>query len=206
MRTDYSAATTAALLWLITLAPMAWAASDSAFSPPRGYMERIEIEIGDQLYSFGPFVGYYFKPLEPGSLERLHFVCYNEGSFYSSDAGAGSLIFKGQARLRSLPLSSAEIPIAESRIVPLFFEEVPVQWLATRPEPRDEFVHFHSLYNARGAAAHGYWLKHEAQQSFTYDMGGRVGPASPLYHEVKPGTDLAFARIVEFDHGPDSTW
>jgi hypothetical protein len=38
--------------------------------------------------------------------------------------------------------------------------------------------------------------------AFTYDMGGRVGPDSVLYHKVMPGSDKAFARIIEFDRGP----
>jgi hypothetical protein len=48
----------------------------------------------------------------------------------------------------------------------------------------------------------GYWLIHEATASFTYDMGGRVTPESPLFHETSPGVDTAFAHIVEFDQGP----
>lgn len=42
-----------------------------------------------------------------------------------------------------------------------------------------------------------------AVDEFTYDMGGRVGPDSPLYHEVTPGTDRDFAKIMEFDYGPE---
>jgi len=34
-------------------------------------------------------------------------------------------------------------------------------------------------------------------------MGGRVSRVSPLYHTVRKGVDLDFARILEFDRGPD---
>lgn len=78
----------------------------------------------------------------------------------------------------------------------------PSPWIDSRPEPRDEFLHFHSCYDARGPVLTGYWLRHEAVSEFTYDMGGRVDRESPLYHEVRPGTDKDFARIIEFDSGP----
>ncbi len=198
----YSVLTVVAMAWLIALSPVVRAAPDTSLHPPRGYMERLEIEIRDQVFRFGPFVGYYFKPAEPNNLQRLHFVCYNEDSFYSSDAGAGTLIFSGEAKLTQLPVSSSQIPRRSSRIVPVFFTETPKTWLISRPEPQTEFVHFHSLYNARGAAAYGYWLKHQAEASFTYDMGGRVDNSSPMFHQVQPGMDLAFPHIVEFDHGP----
>jgi hypothetical protein len=203
MMSKYSVLTFVTIIGLIALPPVVRAAPDLSLHPPRGYVERLEIEIGDQLYRFGPFVGYYFKPIEPNNLQRLLFVCYNEDSFYSSDSGAGTLLFSGEARLTQLPVSSSQIPRRSSRIVPVFFAETPKPWLISRPEPQAEFVHFHSLYNARGAAAYGYWLKHRAEASFTYDMGGKVEYSSPLYHQVKPGTDLAFPHIVEFDHGPD---
>ena len=49
----------------------------------------------------------------------------------------------------------------------------------------------------------GYWLRHVAVSEFTYDMGGRVGKESPLYHRVRKGPDRDFAGIVEFDRGPE---
>jgi hypothetical protein len=48
----------------------------------------------------------------------------------------------------------------------------------------------------------GYWIRHVAVSEFTYDMGGRVGKKSPLYHRVRKGPDREFARIIEFDRGP----
>ena len=63
-------------------------------------------------------------------------------------------------------------------------------------------MHFHSCYNSQGPVLTGYWLRHEARAEFTYDMGGRVGPDSPLYHKVNSGVDKAFGRIIEFDRGP----
>jgi len=59
-----------------------------------------------------------------------------------------------------------------------------------------------SCYDATGPVRAGCWFRHEARASFTYDMGGRVGPGSPLYHEVTPEPDREFARIIEFDRGP----
>ena len=49
----------------------------------------------------------------------------------------------------------------------------------------------------------GYWIRHVAVSDFTYDMGGRVGKESPLYHRVRKGPDRDFARIIEFDRGPE---
>jgi len=85
---------------------------------------------------------------------------------------------------------------------PIFDRDIPAPWWATRPKPQEEFIHFHSCYDAVGPVHVGYWLKHRAVAAFTYDMGGRVGPESILYHHVNIGTDLEFARIVEFDWGP----
>jgi hypothetical protein len=63
-------------------------------------------------------------------------------------------------------------------------------------------VHFHSCYNGIGPVLIGYWLRHTAAADFTYDMGGRVAENSPLYHRVQKGVDRDFAKIIEFDKGP----
>ncbi|MCB2174044.1 hypothetical protein KQH41_02125, partial [bacterium] len=78
----------------------------------------------------------------------------------------------------------------------------PSDWLQQRPEPQEEFVHFHSAYNRRGAVSTGYWLRHDAVTTFTYNMGGRVSADSPLHHRAKPGASDRFPRIIEFDDGP----
>lgn len=174
----------------------------SAPEVPRGYTAVIEIEIEDRLVGFGPFVGYYFKPQTPHDLRRLRFVCFNERSFYTRDLPENAKLFEGEAKLTRLADLDFELPAAE-RINPVYFPEAPAQWIHSRPAPRDEFVHFHSCYDARGPVLAGYWLRHEGVAAFTYDMGGRVGPDSPLYHKVQPGPDRAFARIIEFDRGPD---
>lgn len=168
---------------------------------PRGFLPTVEIEIGDRVVRFGPFVGYYFKPQSPDDLSRLHFVCFNERSFYTRDLPANAKLFEGDAVLTRLVEAGFDIPAAD-RINPVYFAEAPVLWLLERPEPRGEFVHFHSCYDAAGPVLTGYWLRHRGTATFTYDMGGRVGPDSPLYHRVKPGNDKAFARIIEFDRGP----
>lgn len=170
---------------------------------PRGYMDRLEIQVDDRVLSFGPFVGYYFKPSSGDDLGRLDFVCFNERSFYTRDLPANALLYKGQARRQRLPDAQTPIPTDGGRIVPVFFSQAPKAWLDARPVPRDEYAHFHSAHDGRGAVYYGYWLRHVAQAQFTYDMGGRVAPGSPLYHRVEPGPDRQFARIIEFDHGPD---
>lgn len=167
---------------------------------PPGYQPTMQLLVDGTMYSFGPFVGYYFKP-EPG-LKRARLVCFNERGFYASDMPTNALLFRGDAVLRRLPGSKADLPQGQGRIVPIFFKQAPDRWLQTRPSPVDEYLHFHSLHNAAGPAMLGYWLRHRAEEAFTYDMGGRVGPDSPLYHNVKPGLDKDFARIIEFDKGP----
>lgn len=169
---------------------------------PHGALARLEVEVDGQLYGFGPFVGYYFRPERAGDLSRLSFVCLNEEGFYSSDAPRNQLLFEGEAVLTRLPESPSSIPGGEARIQPVFFLEAPASWLETRPAPPKEFLHFHSCYDDQGATLVGYWLRHVARRSFTYDMGGRVNASSALYHTVSPGPDRAFARIVEFDRGP----
>ena len=90
----------------------------------------------------------------------------------------------------------------DGRIFPVFFNEAPEQWIQIRPDPVDEFVHFHSCYDAAGPVLTGYWIRHRAVAAFTYDMGRRVSEKNPLYHRVTPGIDKDFARIIEFDSGP----
>ncbi|MFW6011648.1 MAG: hypothetical protein ACOC8R_01040 [Desulfosalsimonas sp.] len=168
---------------------------------PRGYASEIQVETEDRLMNFGPFVGYYFKPENPGDFTRVKFVCFNERSFYTNDLPENAKLFEGRAVLTSLPDTGFDLP-ESGRINPVYFSDAPAEWLATRPEPKDEFVHFHSCYDAQGAVLAGYWIKHDAVAEFTYDMGGRVGPDSSLYHEVSPGIDRDFAKIIEFDYGP----
>lgn len=169
---------------------------------PRGYVSEVKVEVGARLLNFGPFVGYYFKPETPGDFNRLKFVCFNERSFYTRDLPENAKLFEGVAVLTTLPEIDFDLPDS-ARINPVYFKEAPDRWLATRPEPKDAFAHFHSCYDAQGAVLTGYWIKHDAVAEFTYDMGGRVGPDSPLYHKVTPGTDRDFAQILEFDYGPD---
>lgn len=167
---------------------------------PRGYTQVIEIEQGDRLLTFGPFVGYYFSPATPDRLDRLNFICFNERSFYTRDLPENAMLFEGEAVLRNLEDVGFTIP-ADDRINPVMFTEAPKQWLAKRPKPQDQFVHFHSCYDSRGPELIGYWLKHIGKASFVYDMGGRVGKTSVLYHEVREGVDASFARLMEFDSG-----
>ena len=167
---------------------------------PRGYRQVIELEMGDRLVSFGPFVGYYFYPVESNDLKKLQFFTYNERSFYTRDLPENAKLFEGEAILQELATVNFVIP-ADDRINPILFAEAPQQWLNNRPEPQEEYIHFHSCYDAQGSVTAGYWLKHVGTASFTYDMGNRVGPDSVLYHEVSPGIDKSFARLIEFDKG-----
>lgn len=171
---------------------------------PRGYLQRLEISTKHGILSFGPFVGYYFKPHHPEDLTRLQLICFNERSFYTQDLPENAKLFIGEAVFATLPEAGDASPSGQGRIRPLFFHEAPKVWVDSRPAPQDEFVHFHSCYQATGPVRAGYWIRHEAVASFTYDMGGRVGKQSPLYHEVTPGPDRAFPRIIEFDKGPSS--
>lgn len=168
--------------------------------PPRGYVSKIRLDHNGRRLHFGPFVGYYFKPSSSDRLDRLHFICFNERQFYTRDTPDHARLFEGEAVLTDLPPADFEIPRA-SRIQPVYFNEAPAAWTASRPEPGEEYLHFHSCWNAAGAVQTGYWLRHRAVTNFTYDMGGRVGSSSPLYHEVTAGVDTGFAQIIEFDHG-----
>jgi hypothetical protein len=176
----------------------------AALEIPRGYVSRLEVVHEGRRYRFGPFVGYYFRPQNPDDLEDLHFVVFNQDRFYTLDLPADARLFEGRAVFATLPDVGRTLPGAEAeqRIHPVFSGQIPQQWLKTRPSPAEEYLHFHSCYDARGAVRYGYWLRHVATAGFTYDMGGRVGTDSPLYHEVKAGVDRDFARIVEFDRGP----
>lgn len=173
-----------------------------ALKVPRGYHSVLRVERNGQVATFGPFVGYYFRPESPDDLSRLRLVCFNEQGFYSSDMPVNAMLFKGRARLAQLPGSRSDQPQPIGRITPVSFGESPESWLETRPQPQESFVHFHSLYDGRGARMDGYWIAHKGLASFTYDMGGRVGEDSPLYHRVEPGPDTLFSHLVEFDQGP----
>ncbi len=175
----------------------------TARSPiPKDYVTRIEIHLDGKTLGFGPFVGYYLRPKTPGDNRRLNFICLNERQFYTRDLPADALLFTGDAVFVTLPDVGRSLPRGEGRIQPIFFADAPAEWLAARPAPQEEFVHFHSCYDDTSPVLQGYWLRHVAAADFLYDMGGRVGPKSPLYHEVRKGIDRDFARIVEFDRGP----
>ncbi|PLX42790.1 MAG: hypothetical protein C0608_01625 [Deltaproteobacteria bacterium] len=196
-----------AIAALLTVGLLALAGCSNSTKPapldlPRGVLSRLEIKVDGDLYTLGPFVGYYFRPKEAGDLTHLDLWCFNERSFYSSDMAENTLLFTGEARLVALPAGVGELPKEGGRIKPIFFDEAPKEWLETRPEPQDEFLHFHSLYDNTGAVTKGYWIRHVGEGDFTYDMGDRVSEGSPLYHRVTPGVDKYFAKIVEFDEGP----
>jgi hypothetical protein len=172
-----------------------------AAPPPEGFSRVLRFVHNGERLRFGPFVGYAFRPVTAGDPSEVAFVCRNDGQFYTRDQPTGALLYRGTARLTDLPESGRSLP-RDGRINPVFFREAPAAWTASRPDPAAEYLHFHSCYNEAGAVRTGYWLRHVAQASFTYDMGGRVGPQSPLYHRVSPGVDTRFARVLEFDHGP----
>lgn len=205
MRTDLSRGGQAAVGLLLTVCMLTACTEEKKPAPPdvpRGYVERIEIERGDRIISFGPFVGYYFQPVKSGDFSRLKFLTYNERSFYTSDLPENAKIFEGDAVLQTLSDDVDFVVPADDRINPVVFADAPPSWLANRPRPQDEFVHFHSCYDALGSVLTGYWLRHVGTADYTYDMGGRLGPESILYHRVTPGVDTSFARILEFDKGP----
>ena len=197
------------ILALLTSLAALWAGGCTPAPPgevdlkiPRGFVSSLEIKVDGRLCRFGPFVGYYFRPEDPKDLSRLRFLCFNEKGFYTKDVARNAQLFEGEAILVTLTDTGSSLPSEGERIHPLLFSEAPPQWLETRPEPQDEFVHFHSCYDAQGPVRYGYWLRHVAVTDFTYNMGERVGPDSPLFHQVRTGVDRNFARIVEFDRGP----
>lgn len=194
-----------ALLLLVTAAcpRSVTVATEKAF-PPRGYVDRLHLTVDGTRVSFGPFVGYYFKPGDPDDLTRLEFRCYNERGFYTDDLPENALLFTGTALFRRLP-DSGELPDGSSRIQPVYFRDAPDEWKATRPDPAGEYLHFHSAHDAAGPVRAGFWLRHVGAASFTYNMGGRVDESSVLHHRVEPGVDRDFARILEFDRGPGKT-
>ncbi len=118
------------------------------------------------------------------------------------DVPENARLYEGDARFVQLPETGFKIP-DKNRINPVFFDEAPDAWKNSRPEPMDEYLHFHSCYDASGAVLSGYWLRHAAKTNFTYDMGNRVEKTSPLYHKATKGVDKKFARIIEFDQGKD---
>jgi hypothetical protein len=168
---------------------------------PRGYVSVLRLREDGKNLSFGPFVGYYFRPKDPHDVRVLDVLCFNERSFYTRDVTADALLFEGTAQLTTLPDVGRPLGDAE-RINPVFFNEAPAQWTGARPSPTNEFLHFHSCYSAAGPVLTGYWLRHAAVTNFLYDMGGRVAEGSPLHHFVRVGVDTGFARIIEFDRGP----
>lgn len=169
---------------------------------PRGFVPVLELVKDDRLLFFGPFTGYYFRQLQPGDPSRLQFVCLNEEGLYTDDLPVNARLYKGEAVLATLAEQPAVKPETGDRIRPVFFDAAPRAWLENRPQPREEFLHFHSCYNARGAVYAGYWLRHEALAEFTYNMAGRLTQESVLYHRVEPGVDREFAPVIEFDQGP----
>ena len=171
-----------------------------AVETPRGFYPQLEFVHQGQLLTFGPFVGYYFRPEKGDDLTRLKFRCYNERQFYTDQLPADALLFEGEAVLSSLP-QVRSLPAGNARIEPIFFVEAPSEWLQSRPSPQDKFVHFHSAYSATGPSYTGYWLRHQPVRSFTYNMGGRVGEDSPLYHQARPDVPQGFPHIIEFDAG-----
>lgn len=168
---------------------------------PRGYSQTIEIVRGIRILRFGPFVGYYFSPIQSDDVNRLHFICFNERSFYTKDVPENTRIFEGEAQFQVLSQVDFAIP-TDDRIIPVIFADAPAIWKKNRPEPQGEFVHFHSCHDATGPVLAGYWTRHRGTSAFRYDMGGRAGPDSILYHHVVQGIDRSFAHIIEFDKGP----
>jgi hypothetical protein len=169
---------------------------------PHGFSSTLQVLRDGHLYRFGPFVGYYFRPVERANFDRVEFVCFNERGFYASDTPQGERLFTGEGVLVELEPVEGAMPEGDARIQPVFFDDAPAAWTGNRPEPQDKFLHFHSTYDATGATLLGYWLSHRAVAGFTYDMGGRVDRGSPLWHRVSPGPDRDFPRIIEFDSGP----
>jgi len=134
---------------------------------------------------------------------NLRFVFFNKRQFYTRDLPANAKLYEGSAERVTLPeVTGFDILKAPPRIRPVFFEDAPPAWKATRPAPQMQYRHYHSCYNATGALRVGYWLRHVGTATFVADMGGRVTAPSPLYHRVSPGPVNNFPAVIEFDNGP----
>lgn len=190
----------AALLALAAILACCITTVSASVEIPRGYYAQLEIAHQGRTLTFGPFVGYYFKPISGADTSHLKFMCYNEKQFYTDGLPADALLFRGEAVLTTLP-DTHPIPDRGQRITPVFASEAPAAWLETRPEPQEQFVHFHSTYDHSGATYTGYWLRHNSVTDFVYNMGGRLNKDSPLYHKVNPQSPGSFPAIVEFDRG-----
>jgi hypothetical protein len=96
-----------------------------------GYMARLEQVHDGRMIGFGPFMGYYFPPENPGDLNRLRFVCFNENRFCSSDMPDGAKLYEGMA---------VRVTLTEA-------------WLNTRPEPPGRLCAFSLLLRRYGTGA-----------------------------------------------------
>jgi len=92
-------------------------------------MAHVEVQVDDLLLGFGPFVGYYFKPVDNGNTLRLSFRCYNEQQFYTEDLPADALLYTGTAVFTELPAQKQQPLRGQGRIEPLFFPEALAAWL-----------------------------------------------------------------------------
>ena len=97
--------------WISAVAALTVAAGFSSCGPapqrsphvPRGYVSVLQLQSDGKNLSFGPFVGYYFRPVDPHDLRRLRFACFNEQGFYTRDVPEGGLLFEGTAVRTVLP-------------------------------------------------------------------------------------------------------
>lgn len=180
----------------------AWAASAppvDPHGPPPGWSRTIAVQRAGGELAFGPIDGHYWRRTGSDTVCGLH---YNAGRGTASQAPDGRLLYFVEGRLAHLPIPVDQVPqpVGDQRVVQQLTGDVPRTWLGAPMPPG--FVYWHGTYDvkARRATATGFWLRHIAVRSFTFDMGGDRG--YPFTHRVTPGVDMHFAPKLNFDVGP----
>ena len=118
--------------WLFLLAACSGEQIQAPAKIPRGYYATLRIVADGRQLHIGPFVGYYFKPVDPSDFSRMDFICLNERQFYTKDLPDGAKLYEGEAIQTTLP---REIPLPSAqgdRMHPIFDKDIPAAWWATQ--------------------------------------------------------------------------
>lgn len=173
-----------------------------AGKPPSGWTSTLVQRIEGEQVVFGRIPGHYWRLTpDPNVVCGLH---YNTGHTSASGEHPDALLYLVEGRLASLPLERNETPQPDEpwRVREELLEDAPVAWTQTAPE-EPGYVYWRSYYHPgrRTAEPVGYWLRHVAFSTFTFDNGHADGNYA-FTHRVEPGIDLRFAPKINFDAGP----
>ncbi len=171
-------------------------------APPNGWTRLIVGTMDGEQIVYGNIPGHYWRLTpDPDVICGLH---YNTGHTSATGEHSDALLYIVEGRRAGLPLERSETPQPEEpwRVREELLEEAPVAWTETAPE-EPGYVYWRSFYHPRErtAAPVGYWLRHIAVSSFTFD-NGQDGGEYAFTHSVRPGIDLEFAPKLNFDAGP----